>query len=256
MCVLEDLYRRYSGESPEAEFLRRGNEMLEKEDYHKALGYFDAAGNHPQTSAEALEGKLKALFALESYEDAGKCIDRALLDFPENTVAYNYKALLLAREDRLDEAIECFDRIISISPADENAYLAKSELLVKKGDFKNASRVAEDLLSQHPESEAANFQAAKAFFGLKEYDKAINLFGKVVRMNPDNDKAALAQDRSIEKYRRSERTNCGWPSPCWTTRCTPIPCGISPICSPGGKIPPKSIISWGRLIKEWETPTG
>lgn len=205
MCVLEDLYRRYSGESPEAEFLRRGNEMLEKEDYHKALGYFDAAGNHPQTSAEALEGKLKALFALESYEDAGKCIDRALSDFPENTVAYNYKALLLAREDRLDEAIECFDRIISITPSDENAYLAKSELLVKKGDFKNASRVAEDLLSRHPESEAANFQAAKAFFGLKEYDKAINLFGKVVRMNPDNDKAALAQGRSIEKYRRSEK---------------------------------------------------
>lgn len=205
MCVLEDLYRRYGPAAPEAENLRRGQELLREGRYKEALGFFDLAQKHPRTSADALEGKLKALFALEDYANAQRAIRAALKDFPDNPVAYNYQALLYAREDRLDEAIECFDRVISIDPGDENAYLAKSELLVKKGDYKSAGRVAQDLLDRHPESEAANFQAAKAFFGLKEYDKAIGLFGKVVGMNPDNTAASAAKRESVEKFRRTEK---------------------------------------------------
>ena len=92
----------------------------------------------------------------------------------------------------------------TVEPDDENAHLAKSELLVKKGDYQAACRTAEDLLERHPDSEAANFEAAKTFFALKQYDKALTLFGKVVRMNPSNASARKAERRSVEKLRRSE----------------------------------------------------
>lgn len=210
MCVLEDLYRRYGGQTPEeqaAEQLRVGRELLDEKEYRKAIPCFECAEKQLNHAAEALEGKLKALFALEAYDDADRCIAQALREFPQNTVAYRYKALLLAREDRTEDAIACLDRIIALSPSDENAYLTKSELLVKQGDFRRAGEVAEILLEKHPDSEAANFQAAKAFFGLREYDRAIGLFGKVAEMNPANVAAASGRDDSLEKYRRSEKND-------------------------------------------------
>ena len=204
MCVLEDLYRRYGPSTPEGENLRRGQELLRAGEYEQSLGYFDLAQQHPKTSSQALEGKLEALLALEKYDDAHRTIDAALKDFPDNVVACRYRALLYAREDRTEDAIACLDHILAVEPDDENAHLAKSALLVKKGDYQAACRTAEDLLARHPDSEAANFEAAKTFFALKQYDKALSLFGKVVRMNPSNASARKAERRSVEKLRRSE----------------------------------------------------
>ncbi|MBQ7763621.1 MAG: tetratricopeptide repeat protein [Flavobacteriales bacterium] len=208
MCVLEDIYKRHSGNSPEqaaVKCLETGKEHLAKGEYKTALKYFDQASRHPQTAPEAFDNKMQALFAMELYDSASKSIDAALKEFPENTVAYNYKALLYAKDKKWDEAIDCCDMIIGIRPSSEDAYIAKSELLVKKGDYKKACEAAKDALSINPDSERANFQAAKAFFGLKEYDKAISLFGKVVGMNPGNATARTAKKNSLDMYRRTEK---------------------------------------------------
>lgn len=205
MCVLEDLYHRYGQPADRTQCLNLGRQALEQQKYDQAIEYFDAAAANLSDSSPALEGKLKALLALEKFAQAEDCIRQALEAFPDDTVAYRYRALLLAREDRLDEAIDCFDHVIRLAPQDENAYLAKSELLVKKGDYRAASRVTQDLLEILPDSEAGNFQAGKAFFGLKQYDKALGLFGKVVRLNPANSQADAARKESLEHLRKTEK---------------------------------------------------
>lgn len=205
MCVLEDLYHRYGQPVDRAQCLHLGQQALEQQKYDQALEYFDLAAANPSDASRALEGKLQALLGLEDFAQAERCIRQALEAFPDDTVAYRYQALLLAREDRLDEAIACFDRVIRLAPQDENAYLAKSELLVKKGDYRAASRVTQDLLDIHPDSEAGNFQAGKAFFGLKQYDKALGMFGKVMRLNPANTQADTARQEALERLRKTEK---------------------------------------------------
>lgn len=156
--------------------LETGKEHLAKGEYKTALKYLDQASRHPQTAPEAFDNKMQALFAMELYDSASKSIDAALKEFPENTVAYNYKALLYAKDKKWDEAIDCCDMIIGIRPSSEDAYIAKSELLVKKGDYKKACEAAKDALSINPDSERANFQAAKAFFrteGIRQSHKPV-----------------------------------------------------------------------------------
>ena len=205
MCVLEDLYRRYGQPACETQCLLLGKQALEEKDYPKAIEYFKSAGQHLQHAPQALEGTLEALWALKDYPQFEQCLERALNDFPDNPLAYRYRARLFVQQQRIEEAIDCFDRVIALAPEDEGAYIAKSELLVKKGDFQNASRVAQELLGIHPDSEAGNFQAGKAFFGLKAYDKALGSFGKVVNMNPSNAEAQAARKRSVDHLRKSEK---------------------------------------------------
>ena len=123
-----------------------------------------------------------------------------------------------------DHAIGTYERIVRIAPRDVDArqhllnmYVqsgrlkeavegerALAELFIHEGRTEEAIAALHQLLALAPEDVPGHFSLAKQLTALGEYGQAARLYGRLVRLDPDNDRHATTKSEMERLAREKE----------------------------------------------------
>lgn len=106
------------------------------------------------------------------WQEAVEHYSRALAEFPENPPTLNSLALAHFELGNLEQALDLYKRAARLSPEDPLP-LEKTALI-----FKQTGRINEAV--------QYSMRAAELYLGLRDADKAINNWTRVIRLQPDN----------------------------------------------------------------------
>lgn len=123
------------------------------------------------------------------WQEAVEHYSRALEEFPENPPTLNSLALAHFELGNLDQAQELYRRASRLSPEDPLP-LEKTALI-----FKQTGRITEAV--------QYSMRAAELYLGLRDADKAINNWTRVIRLQPENIDAHARLALVYEKLGRS-----------------------------------------------------
>lgn len=196
-----------------------GDEFLEKENYEKALDYYEKALVSQPEDINARIKKSEALLGLgrsrEAIEFLKESIDKVSdspkvwtqlgrahhevasydkeIDAYENALEINEDHLEAWKElgatkyeqEEYDEAQVCFERVLEIEPKDEVAWNNKGLCLMKKGDLKPALNSVNNALSVYSEYEDALINKTLILEKQKRFSKAIQSAEKLIHLRPE-----------------------------------------------------------------------
>jgi adenylate cyclase len=120
---------------------------------------------------------------------ADKLVSEALALDPNNAFAHYEKANILSFQGRLDEAIAEHERALALDPALVVAVGGLGRDYLYRGQFEKSLEYNDKAtrLSPHDPSLAFWYQMkTTAYFGLKQYDQAIDWARKTIAINPNN----------------------------------------------------------------------
>lgn len=93
-------------------------------------------------------------------------------------------------QNRRDEAHKIIDGVIQQHPKDAVGLLAKTRFLIAEGKYPEALVRADEATISEPNSSAAHYLKGSIFAATNEWEKAVNSFNEVLKINP---KAVPAQ---------------------------------------------------------------
>jgi tetratricopeptide (TPR) repeat protein len=116
-----------------------------------------------------------------------------------------------------DKAIEIYERIVRIAPRDiearhqlinmyiqsgkvEDAIASErslAEFYVREGQAEGAIAALHQLLALSPEDVPAHHMLAKQLTSLEKYGEAARLYGRLVRLEPDNDRVSILHSEML-----------------------------------------------------------
>jgi tetratricopeptide (TPR) repeat protein len=113
----------------------------EKQDYKKALEYFDKAlklvEKGEDTSGLPMDihyfGRAISWSGLGDYDKAMECFDKSIEANPKNASAWNGKGVILYGQGKIEESLKCYDKALEIDPSFD---LAKSNREKALADLK------------------------------------------------------------------------------------------------------------------------
>ena len=119
-------------------------------------------------SAEAWNEEANSLCSLGKYDEAIKCLNRAIELDPTNPHFWNNKSVIFCIQGSYEEAMQCLDKVIFIDPHFSAALNSKGEILMKMGRYSEAIKYFNRAIKINPESEPAltNKEAAQKALGI------------------------------------------------------------------------------------------
>jgi tetratricopeptide (TPR) repeat protein len=91
------------------------------------------------------------LYALDKYDEALKCYDKAIELDPQSSLAWNNKGSALFSQGKYDEAIQAYDRAIEIAPKYASAWNNKGSVLYNIGKYNEAIQAYDEAINLNPE---------------------------------------------------------------------------------------------------------
>lgn len=171
----------------------------------------DAAQKHPHSS-RAQVGLATAFFMDGRPDSASTWIDRALHDHPDHFHATLLAGVLAEGDGRRARADSLFARAHRLHPSNRTARYNHGRALVRAGRHHAAIEVLDPLLSGEADADVL-FQAARAYGGAGELERAIALGRRVVALDPERGAAWLhlatwleargKADASLDAYERA-----------------------------------------------------
>ncbi len=116
-------------------------------------------------------------------------------------------ALIRIRQKKYDEARTILDNLQAKTPNALLVIAAQTELRIQQGDAEGAIRLCDQLVEKGPSAPAYGLRA-KTYIALKQYDKALEDFGRVIALDP---KKAESWAARAEFYRLMHRAAEGVP---------------------------------------------
>ncbi|MBA7671318.1 hypothetical protein ES703_79474 [subsurface metagenome] len=117
----------------------RGNSYFHREQYEKAIEFYDMALSIDSKIVEAWHNRGFALDELTRYEEAVESYDKAIEINPDYRSAWHNKGVGLERLGRNEEALESYDKAIEINPDYELAWYGRGHALFFLHFFKSLS---------------------------------------------------------------------------------------------------------------------
>jgi tetratricopeptide (TPR) repeat protein len=203
-----------------------------KQDYPKAIGYYDKLIAIGHTTEDVYKAKIQLQQAAEASDDQIMAsIAQALEKHPNSVYLMQEELRYYLKNDRADEAMAKLDKAIAADPKNASLYAVRGNLLERKGNidaaYKNYKQAVEadpnnfdgyfnlGVLEYNKGSEFNN-KAAKMDYatykkqgpGLeaqakKHYEASLPYFEKALEIQPD-DQATLANLQRV--YTRLKRT--------------------------------------------------
>ena len=184
--------------------LDEGLELIESEDYEKALDVFNKLIQQDETAeyyynigyikttqekySEAITAFRKAtqldrLFA-KAYEAMGRAYHK--LGKPNEAEKYLQKAAdIYMSDEKMQYAEEILNEILEISPDTVNVYNSLGVLHRKKGDLDTALKNYIKAIKVHPDEPFIHYNIGRLYLEKKEIADAKHHFEKAVNLNPD-----------------------------------------------------------------------
>jgi adenylate cyclase len=120
---------------------------------------------------------------------ADELVSQALALDPANAAAHNSKAWILHERGRFEEAIAERERTLALDPADLNAMMSMGWDHLGLGRYEKGLEIFDDAIRLSPRSpELKDMYSGKswAYFGLKQYDQAIDWARQAIAAGPSN----------------------------------------------------------------------
>lgn len=210
----------------------QGLGMLSRDDYARALSFFEKATDVDPNYAEAWyqagfsygmlgrhQEALKASrqaarlrpewsetyanigassFALGQYKDAAEAY-RQLTKLDSNNADAHYAlGLSLNRLNRPDEEILAYKRAVALKPDHANAYEQLGLAYFKQKRFGEAAAAFEHLKTYKPDAKTYNY-LGESYFELNKTQESVDAFNNAVSYNPDYEKARYNLGRAYVK---------------------------------------------------------
>jgi TolB-like protein/Tfp pilus assembly protein PilF len=123
-------------------------------------------------------------------ERADELVSRALALDPKNARAHSLKGGVLNLQGRIDEAIAEYERALALDPAMMNAVAGLGWDFLRLGQFEKGLEFLDKAirLSPHDPGLLQDYNGkAIAYFGLKQYDQAIESARRSIAISPNSD---------------------------------------------------------------------
>jgi adenylate cyclase len=120
---------------------------------------------------------------------ADELVSQALALDPANAAAHNSKAWILHERGRFEEAIAERERTLALDPADLNAMMSMAWDHLALGRYEKGLEIFDEAIRLSPRSpELKDMYSGKswAYFGLKQYDQAIDWARQAIAAGPSN----------------------------------------------------------------------
>ena len=120
---------------------------------------------------------------------ADELVSRALALDPANAAAHNSKAWILHDQGRFEEAIGERERTLALDPADLNAMMSMGWDHLSLGGYEKSLEIFDEairLSPRSPELKDMYHGKSRAYFGMKQYDQAINWARQAIAAGPGN----------------------------------------------------------------------
>ena len=145
-------------------------------DYVSAVEAFDSAlsltdEKMPDTIRDIRYYKASALYKAEKYDDTITVCSEMINSAPEGDAYYLRGACFMAREE-YDQAKVDFDNAVKCSPGDYDLYLNIYGCYLEKNRSADGDVYLKKALSIQDSSKEANYQKARIYFYLEDYDRA------------------------------------------------------------------------------------
>jgi adenylate cyclase len=120
---------------------------------------------------------------------ADELVSQALALDPANAAAHNSKAWILHDRGRFEEAIAERERTLALDPADLNAMMSMGWDHLGLGGYEKSLEIFDEairLSPRGPELKDMYYGKSWAYFGMKQYDQAINSARQALAAGPSN----------------------------------------------------------------------
>jgi tetratricopeptide (TPR) repeat protein len=154
----------------------------------------------------AIIGKGTVFVSLGREDKTVLCMNDVLEADPRNRVALIWMAKIFESKEKWGEALKWHDRYLGIYPEDENQWIKHGDVLVNMGREDVAIESYRNVLKINPQNEEAMDKLERLKVSVKElmtqalsrstlgdYVRALELFDRVLRIEPGNQKALLGK---------------------------------------------------------------
>ena len=141
-------------------------------------------------------------FQGEAFQKAVELIGKAIELNPKNAAYYSDRGFAFQQLSQYEAAIDHYDKALAIQPALAIPHLNRGNVLKALNQPEAADEsynTAVALLEKEPGSSKSLHQIGLMAFERKNYERAVDLIGKAIALNPDN--AAFHSDRGLALQR-------------------------------------------------------
>ena len=155
--------------------------------YSKAIEIEPDNASLYQSRAKAYEGLHQKKNAQSDYAVALKLHDQSVKDKEQDPDSWHNRGITLQLQGNMQQALSDFQRADKLSAEDEHAHMRYhiAYCLNKLGRFDDAAAEAQSILQKEDDYSAAYEVLAAAMVGKGNFDQAITLANKAIRLNPD-----------------------------------------------------------------------
>lgn len=194
--------------------------------YAEAAEHCDRVLSASPSDEDALLGKIQALSAHHSYEQAAEVCAAFQAHYPENSLGF--EAALAVRAARKDRAgvEQCARELLQVEPKSKTALKVLAAVAIAERDFSAAAGYCDTLTGedQDPDFETC-LHAAETFQCAGRFEKAVNAAAKAVALDSQSFDAVLKLAESQQKlehwdeardhYRKAVALNPNCPDALW-----------------------------------------
>ncbi len=121
---------------------------------------------------------------LSRYDDARVLLERCLELAADFHLARHNYAVVLTRQNRLDDALQQIERLLAIDPGNANYQLLKGTILVQSGDHQPALEIYERVLKFYPNQARAQMNFGHTLKTVGRVDESIAAYQRCIKNNP------------------------------------------------------------------------
>jgi Flp pilus assembly protein TadD, contains TPR repeats len=168
------------------EWLQKGWEFRNKQEYDKAIECYDKAIELNPEDEGAWLWKGNVLGKLQNYEESLACYDKILELNPKNEYAWRWKGAILAQLQRYEESLMFYDKVIELNPQYVTAWILKGNALIELQRYEESLTCYDKVLELNPEDAIAWNNKGYILIELHSYEKATDALEESVSIEPFN----------------------------------------------------------------------
>ena len=173
-------------------YVNAGDAIMEKNDYDRALAFYDKAIEVRPDYAKAHLGKALCLTHMGRREEAVEFYKKSIELDPKSSQAWNNLGLWYDQNGDAEKAEEYFLKAIELKPSSSQAHNNLGTLYGKRGEIDKATAEFEKSLAFNPASAKANSNLALMVYKQGDAARAKTLWEKALELDPNYPEAKKA----------------------------------------------------------------
>ena len=171
-----------------------GLKLIHEKRYEEGLRLILPLVEEAQCNPEVTTDVVRALFALQRFEDIIKLLKGMRPNDPESfyLLASSYKKL----------GLRTMERMVETNPQSSRAHQLLGDSYFAQEMFQEAAREYEAALKIHPSNPELNFTLGNAFFKQMKFDLAGGAYSRAIELNPFHAEAHLMRGYGLVVFHR------------------------------------------------------